>query len=171
MNRIDAPAKKLGLIAMAGTAICLALIMTVSNLGCDMTAGRTSKAAPNDSRARYLLFPKDADAGIRRAIIVSGTELYGSGDIGYYDGETEKHIARDRLSLYPPPGKSEEYVAALNGEIIRWGKETDILKIGFSLEGKRATLTGYMKSGKINRCVYNIRDDRTTDKVTIRYGL
>ena len=136
-----------------------------------MTAGRTSEVSPDNRWARYLLFPKDADAEIRRAIIVSGTELYGSGDIGYYDGETEKHIARDRLSLYPPPGKSEEYVAALNGEIARWGKETDIRKIDFSLESKRASLTEHMKSGKINRCVYDIRDDRTPGNVTIRHGL
>lgn len=163
--------RKLG--CAAALAICALSVIMAIDLGRTMTRGRTAEVPPEHRQARYLLFPKSPDAGIARAIIVNGTELTGTDDIGYYDGEIEKHVARERLSLRPPPSPEElaQHIAALNAEIARWGKETDLKRIDFSLNGNRARLTEYLKNGKISRCTYEIRADGTPAAVTIRHGL
>ena len=164
--------RKLG-CAAAVTAGCALAVLAAAAFGRAMTRGRTAEVPPDHHRAFYLLFPNNADAGLRRAIIVSGTELLGTGELSYYDGPTEKHIAREHVSLRPPaaPEARADYVAALNAEIARWGKETDLTRIDFSLDGNRANLTEYQKNGKIDRCTYEIRAAHTPDSVSIRHGL
>ena len=86
-------------IMAAMAAAAAVLIWSAADLGRAMVAGRTRKIPPGDAAANYLLFPKDAETELNRAVIVSGTELTGAGAIVYYDGESEKNIARERLSL------------------------------------------------------------------------
>ena len=59
----------------------------------------------------------------------------------------------------------------LNAEIARRGEQTDLRRIAFSFDGVTATLTKYLKSGKIDRCIYHIRADRLPAEVTLRSGL
>ena len=75
-------------------------ILTTVNCGRGVT--RSSKLPPDDRRARYLLFPGNAETELHRAVIVNGAELSASKEITYYDGAVENHIALDKLSLFPP---------------------------------------------------------------------
>ena len=156
---------------VAGIALLLLMLTTI---GRGMSAGRTREIPPGDRNAQYLLFPTDLAAdGIRRAVIVDGAELSGTADFRYYDGNVEKTVSRERMSLYPPasPEARKNCIAELNCEIERWGKETDIRRIDFAIDSSRATLTKYLKNGKIDRCTYEIRAAHTTDSVSICHGL
>ena len=77
------------------------------------------------------------------------------------------------MSLYPPPTPeaAAKYVANLNAEIARWGDETDMLQIAFSVDGDRARLTKHLKNGKTANCTYEIRADRAPAAVTVCCGL
>ena len=155
----------------AGIALLLLMLATI---GREMTAGRTCEIPPDDRNAQYLLFPQDPAAdGIRRAVIIDGVELSGTADFRYYDGNVEKTVSRDRMSLYPPasPDARKSCIAELNREIERWGKETDIRRVDFSIGSSRATLTKRLKNGKIDRCTYGIRAAHTPGSVTICHGL
>ena len=155
----------------AGIALLLLMLTTI---GRGMTAGRTREIPPGDRNAQYLLFPQDPAAdGIRRAVIVDGTELSGTVDFRYYDGDVEKTVSRERMSLYPPasPEVRKNCIAELNREIERWAKETDIRRIDFAIDGSCAILTKHLKNGKIERCTYEIRAAHTPAAVTIRHGL
>ena len=157
-----------------GVAGIVLMLLLLAEIGREMSAGRTREIPPGDRNAEYLLFTRDIAAdGIRRAVIVDGTELAGTADFRYYDGDVEKTVARERLSLYPPasPEVRKECIAGLNDEIERWGKETDIRRVDFSIDGSRATLTKYLKNGKIDRCTYEIRAAHTPAAVTLRQGL
>ena len=164
-------AKFLG-IAAAAVAVCAVLLLLLADFARSMTAGRTRNVPAADRRAFYLLFPRSPDT-LGRAIIVDGTELTGSGNFGYYDGETEKRVARTEMSLYPPPSPDAlaKYVSNLNAEIARWGDETDMRQIAFSVDGDRASLTKHLKNGKTANCTYEIRAERTPAAVTVRHGL
>ena len=146
-------------------------ILTTVNCGRGVT--RTAKLPPDDRRAKYLLFPGNAETELHRAVIVNGAELSTSKEITYYDGMVEKHIALDKLSLFPPalPETLAKEITALNLEIDRWGKETDIRRIDFLIDGSRAKLTMYLKSGKIDHCTYEIRGVHTPTAVALRSGL
>ena len=159
-------------IAAAAVAICAVLLLSAASFARSMTAGRTKNVSPSDRQAFYLLFPRSPDT-LGRAIIVDGGELAGSGDFGYYDGETEKRVARTEMSLRPPASGEAlaKYVANLNAEIARWGDKTDMRRIAFSVDGTSASLTKHLKNGKIDNCTYAIRADRTPAAVTVRHGL
>ena len=141
--------------------------------GFAMTDGRTQEVPPFDGRASYLLFPRENEDGIKRAIIVSGEELAGTGDFSFYDGDTEKSIAREFLSLYPPAAQDRLFhcISALNTEISRWGAETDLSRVEYQISGTRATLTEFLKNGRINYYIYNISEDYAPTGVTVRFGL
>ena len=157
-------------IAVAAVALCAVLLL--ASFARLMTAGRTRNVPAADRQAFYLLFPRSPDT-LGRAIIVDGVELAGSGDFGYYDGGIEKHVARNEMSLCPPssPEALAKYVANLNAEIVRWGDETDMRRVGFSADGDRASLTKHLKSGKTANCTYEIRAGHTPAAVTVRSGL
>ena len=166
------------IIIGAITAVLLAVLLVVrlvaADMGRAMQQGRTAEVPPHDPDAVYLLFPKDAEAELRRAVIVDGAELTsGSEDILYYDGSESRRIARNRLSLYPPsdPQELERCLSELNREIARWKDETDMRKIEFSHVDGRVKLIEFMKSGKIISYRYEIRDDFTPSPSTIVYGL
>ena len=152
-------------------ALLAVTILTTVNCGRGVT--RSSELPPDDRRAKYLLFPGNAETELHRAVIVNGAELSALKEITYYDGAVEKHIALDKLSLFPPalPETLVKEITALNSEIERWGKETDIRRITFSINGNRAKLTMYLKSGKIDHCTYEIRGVHTPASVTLRCGL
>ena len=158
-------------LAVAAVAVC-AVLLLLADFARSMTAGRTRNVSASDRRAFYLLFPQRPGI-IDRAIIVDGIELTGSGDFGYYDGETEKRVARNEMSLRPPASGEAlaKYVANLNAEIVRWGDATDMRQIAFSVDGDRASLTKHLKNGKIANCTYEIRSDRTPAAVTVSHGL
>ena len=152
----------------------LPAVLLVADMGRAMQQGRTAEVSPHDPDAIYLLFPKDAEAELRRAVIADGAELTsGSEDILYYDGSESRRIARNRLSLYPPsdPQVLERCLAELNREIARWKDETDMRKVEFSHTGGRVKLIKFMKNGKIISYRYEIRDDGTPSPSTIVYGL
>ena len=154
-------------------AILLAVLL-VADMGRAMRQGRTAEVPPNDPEAIYLLFPKDAEAELRRAVFVNGAELTSNTeDIFYYDGNESRRIARNRLSLYPPsdPQELERYLSGLNREIARWKDETDMRKIEFSHTGGQVKLIKFMKNGKNISYRYEIRDDGTPSPSTIVYGL
>ena len=161
------------IIAAVVIAVCAVMLLSVANTFRAMTEGRTAEVPPGDRHANYLLFPKTASAGIVRAIIVNGTELTRPGAFSYFDGASEKQIARDQMSLYPPssPEVQADCIAGLNAEIGRWGEKTDIRKVSFSIEGTRATLTKQLKNGKIDRYTYVIRADFIPSAISVRYGL
>ncbi len=163
---------KLLFIAAVAAAGCAALVLSAASFARSMTAGRTREVSAADRRAFYLLFPRSPET-LGRAIIVDGGELAGSGDFGYYDGGIEKRVARNEMSLRPPssPEASAKYVANWNAEIARWGDETDMLQIAFSVDGDRARLTKHLKSGKTANCTYEIRTDRAPAAVTVCCGL
>ena len=159
-------------IAAAAVAVCAILVLLLADFARSMTAGRTRDVPAADRRAFYLLFPRSPDT-LGRAIIVDGVELTGNGDFGYYDGGIEKRIARNEMSLRPPlsPDALAKYVSNLNAEIARWGDETDMRQIAFSVDGDRASLTKHLKNGKTANCTYEIRADRIPAAVTVRHGL
>ena len=164
---------KLLFIAVAVVAVCAALLLLLADFARSMTAGRTRDVPAADRRAFYLLFPRSPNSRIGRAIIVDGVELTGNGDFGYYDGGTEKRVARTEMSLRPPASGEvlAKYVSNLNAEIARWGDETDMRQIAFSVDGDRASLTKHLKNGKTANCTYEIRAERTPAAVTVRHGL
>ena len=167
----------IGAIIAGLLAVLLAVLLTVllmADMGHAMQQGRTAEVPPHAPEAIYLLFPKDAESELRRAVIADGAELTsGSEDILYYDGNESRRIARDRLSLYPPsdPRELESCLSGLNREIARWKDETDMRKIEFSHTGGRVKLIKFMKNGKIISYRYEIRDDGTPSPSTIVYGL
>ena len=153
--------------------LSLFAVTVLTTVNCGRGVTRSSKLPLDDHRARYLLFPGNAETKLHRAVIVNGAELSASKEITYYDGTVEKHIAWDKLSLFPPalPETLAKEITALNLEIERWGKETDIRRIDFSIDGNRAKLTMYLKSGKIDHCTYEIRGVHTPASVTLECGL
>jgi len=155
----------------AGLFVLLFLFVVSILTTVDVT--RSSKLPPDHRMARYLLFPGNAETELHRAVIVNGVELSTSREINYYDGEVEKHIALDKLTLFPPALQETlaKEITALNLEIERWGKETDIRRIAFSIDDNRAKLTIYLKSGKTDHCTYEIRGAHTPTSVTLRCGL
>ena len=158
-------------IAVAAVAVG-AVLLLLASFARSMTAGRTQNVSPSDRQAFYLLFPRSPDT-LGRAIIVDGAELTGGGDFGYYDGGIEKRVARNEMSLRPPssPDALAEHVANLNAEIVRWGDETDMRRIAFSVDGDRASLTKHLKNGKTANCTYEIRTDYAPGAVTVCHGL
>ena len=147
-------------LAVAAVAVCAVLLLLAADFARSMIAGRTRNVSASDRRAFYLLFPRSPNTRIGRAIIVDGVELTGSGDFGYYDGETEKRVARNEMSLRPPASGEAlaRYVANLNAEIARWGNETDMRRVAFSVDGDRANLTKHLKNVYRNS---ELEEDRT----------
>ena len=161
------------IIVAASTLIAVCVLFLLVYYGCVMTNGRTNEVPPFDRRTSYLLFPRENEDVVKRAIIVSGEELAGTSDFSFYDGDTEKSIAREILSLYPPAEQDRlfHYISALNTEISRWGAETDLSRVEYQISGTKATLTEFLKNGRINYYIYNISADYAPTGVTVRYGL
>ena len=80
---------------------------------------------PENSDMKYLLFPAESYQNtLKRAIIVSGEELYSDGRISYYAGDNEVWCDKSNFSLWPD-AQQDELVKLLNDELVKWGKETD----------------------------------------------
>lgn len=120
------------------------------------------RAVPPESREmKYLLFPvKSYKDTLNRAIIVSGEELHSKGKIAYWAGNAEITTEKSNFTLRPdaPPA---EPVARLNAEIVRWGKETDYRRIGYSKENDQILLTVVFKTGRRIFFRYRITGDHT----------
>ncbi len=143
----------------------LFVLLGMALIGC---GNRTLELPPDSPKARYLLFPRGADARkAGRAILVNGDELANHDPITYYTQNTPGVLPRNQLSLLPDDMTNlEPYIDQLNREIKSWAAETDIGNVSFSLSGDRAELTVYFLSGDRVEYRYTIQDAHTPTGVS-----
>ena len=88
-------------------AILLAVLL-VADMGRAMRQGRTAEVPPNDPEAIYLLFPKDAEAELRRAVFVNGAcaAFLNGGGFSAWRRRRRRACGRRSATAPPPPRPS-----------------------------------------------------------------
>ena len=148
----DAVMKKSFLLAVAAALISLFACCKMDN---------KAVAEPQSKAMIYLLFPKNGNGILKRAIIVNGIELCGNGPFEYFEGNDAKRIPRDEMTLNPPASSEEleMYVSGLNGEITKWGEDTDWSQVHFLRSSNQMRVRLMLKSGKVIGSSYTVKYD------------
>jgi len=123
-------------------------------------------AKPQSRAMIYLLFPKNRNCALKRAILVDGVELYGNTPFEYFEGDDVRHIQRDEMTLNPPAsGKElEMYISGLNDEISKWGENTDWSRVVFRKSADQIHVRIRLKSGKVIGSFYTVKQDLVPEK-------
>jgi len=127
--------------------------------GCGMD--NKAPAKPQSRAMTYLLFPKNRDGALQRAILVDGVELYGYAPFEYYEGNESRQIPRSEVTLTPPRSEEElkYYVSGLNCEIAKWGKNTEFEQVLFYSSPEHMHVRIRLKSGKTVGSFYTVKED------------
>ena len=123
-------------------------------------------AKPQSRAMIYLLFPKNRNGALKRAMIVDGVELYGNAPFEYFEGNDARHIQRDEMTLKPPALEEEldMYISGLNAEISKWGENTDWNQVIFHKSSDQIHVRIKLKSGKIIGSFYTVKQDLVPEK-------
>ena len=127
--------------------------------GCGMD--NKAPAKPQSRAMTYLLFPKNRDGALKRAILADGVELYGNAPFEYYEGNEVRKIPRSEVTLTPPRSDEElkYYVSGLNDEISKWGENTEFEQVLFYNSPEHIHVRIRLKSGKIIGSFYTVKED------------
>ena len=97
---------------------------------------------------KYLLFPAESYQNtLKRAIIVSGKELYSNGRISYYAGDNEVWCEKSNFSLIPGTQQTTQ-IDQLNVEIVKWVKNSDYRRIEYAKADDFSELVIVYKNGR-----------------------
>ena len=123
-------------------------------------------AEPQSHAMKYILFPKNQDCVLKRAIIVDGIELCDNAPFEYFEGNNSKYIQRNKMTLVPPASSKEleMYISGLNDEISKWGENTDLRNVKFSVSSDLIHIRIELKSGKLIGSFYSVKDDLVPEK-------
>ena len=137
----------------------LAAAAVVLLAGCGMD--NKAPAKPQSRAMTYLLFPKNRDGVLQRAILADGVELYGNAPFEYYEGNEVRKIARSEVTLMPPRSAEElkYYVSALNEEIAKWGENTEFEQVWFHSSPEQIHVRIRLKGGKTVGSFYTVKAD------------
>ena len=122
-------------------------------------------AKPQSRAMTYLLFPKNRDGALKRAILADGVELYGNAPFEYYEGNEVRQIPRSEVTLTPPRSTQElrSYVSGLNDEIAKWGEYTEFEQVLFYNSPEHIHVRIRLKSGKIIGSFYTVKKDLVSE--------
>ena len=114
--------------------------------GCHRVEYRRVK--PESPDMKYLLFPAESYQNtLKRAIIVSGKELYSKGEISYYVGNNKVWCDKSNFSLTPGTQQTDQ-IDQLNAEIVKWSKNTDYRRIEYAKADDFSELVIVYKNGR-----------------------
>ena len=103
---------------------------------------------PESPDMKYLLFPAESYQNtLKRAIIVSGKELYSNGRISYYAGDNEVWCEKSNFSLIPGTQQTTQ-IDQLNAEIVKWAKNSDYRRIEYAKADDFSELVIVYKNGR-----------------------
>ena len=103
---------------------------------------------PESPDMKYLLFPAESYQNtLKRAIIVSGKELYSKGKISYYAGDNEVWCDKSNFSLIPGMRQTDQ-LDQLNAEIVKWSKNTDYRRVEYAKADDFSELVIVYKNGR-----------------------
>ncbi len=103
---------------------------------------------PESPDMKYLLFPAESYQNtLKRAIIVSGKELYSNGRISYYAGDNEVWCEKSNFSLIPGTQQTTQ-IDQLNVEIVKWAKNSDYRRIEYAKADDFSELVIVYKNGR-----------------------
>ena len=103
---------------------------------------------PESPDMKYLLFPAESYQNtLKRAIIVSGKELYSKGKISYYAGDNEVWCEKSNFSLIPGTQQITQ-IDQLNVEIVKWAKNSDYRRIEYAKADDFSELVIVYKNGR-----------------------
>ena len=124
---------------------------------------------PESEKMMYIAFPKSPGSPLKRAIFLTGRELYDDEKFNYFDGDEKKNIPRGEVTLRPPASEEEldRYIVGFNAEIARWGKNTDFKRLEYHRREDRTYLRMHLKSGKIIGFDYVVKQDLAPERCRI----
>ena len=103
---------------------------------------------PESPDMKYLLFPAESYQNtLKRAIIVSGKELYSKDKISYYVGDNEVWCDKSNFSLIPGTQQTDQ-LDQLNTEIVKWAKNTDYRRVEYAKADDFSELVIVYKNGR-----------------------
>ena len=154
-----------GVIFIISVFILMFFVSTISSI--NKIGNRKREMRPDDKHMYYILFPIDTNTTLQRAILVSAEELFDNKPFEYYDGEDTYQIEKEKMTLRPPEDESlsKTYIARLNEEIKKWGKNTDWLYVTFNMHSETGQVNFRLrpKTGISHGYIYSI-DEALTPK-------